>query len=99
MHNRLFAVAVILVVSAQLAQWDRSGSSLTLLRRVYSAEFQLIVISKVASTRARGVIREAARLDAADAPGREREQRKQEAVDATAARDKVRATNKAAFRP
>jgi len=85
--------------SVVLAQWDRSGASLTLLRGVYSAEFQLIVISKVSSTRARGAIREAARLDAADAPRREREQRKQEAADATAARDKVRASNKAAFRP
>lgn len=82
-----------------LAQWDRAGASLTLLRRVYSAEFQLIVTAKALSTRARGAIREAARLDAADAPRREREQRKQEAADAIAARDKLRAGNKAAFRP
>jgi hypothetical protein len=82
-----------------LAQWDRAGSSLTLLRGVYSAEFQLLLTAKASSTRARGAIREARRLDAADAPRREREQRKQEAADATAARDKLRASNKAAFRP
>jgi hypothetical protein len=82
-----------------LAQWDRAGASLTLLRRVYSAELQLIVTAKAVSTRARGAIREATRLDAADAPRREREQRKKEEADATAAREQLRASNKAAFRP
>ena len=82
-----------------LAQWDRAGSSLTLLRGMYSAEFQLMLTAKASGTRARGAIRESARLDTADAPRREREQRKQEAADAAAALDKVRATNKAAFRP
>jgi len=82
-----------------LAQWDSAGSSLTLLRGVYSPEFQLILASKALGTRARGAIREAARLDTADAPRREAEQRKKEAADAIAARDKIRANNKAAFRP
>jgi hypothetical protein len=82
-----------------LAQWDGAGTSLTLLRRVSAAEFQLIVTAKALSTRARGAIREATRLDIADGPRREREQRKQDAADAAAARDKIRTTNKAAFRP
>ncbi len=82
-----------------LAQWDRASSSLALLRGLYSAEFQLMLTSKALSTRARGAIREAARLDIADAPRREREQRKKEAAGAIAAREKTRATNKAAFRP
>ena len=82
-----------------LAQWDSSASTLTLLRGVYSAEFQLILTAKALSTRARGAVREAARLDTADAPRRELEQRKKEAADATAARNKIRTTNKAAFRP
>lgn len=82
-----------------LAQWDSGASSVTLLRGVYSAEFQLILTSKKLSTRARGAIREAGRLETADAPRRELEQRKKEAADATAARDKIRTTNKAAFRP
>ena len=94
--NRPLEAAADTVV---LAQWDRAGSSLTLLRGVYSSEFQLLLTSKALSTRARGAIREAARLDIADAPRREREQRKKDAADATAARDKVRAANKAAFRP
>jgi hypothetical protein len=85
--------------TVMLAQWDRAGSSLTLLRGVYSSEFQLLLTSKASSTRARGAIREAARLDIAGAPRRERDQRKKDAADAAAARDKVRAANKAAFRP
>jgi hypothetical protein len=82
-----------------LAQWDSAASSLTLFRGVYSAEFQLILTSKALSTRARSAIREAARLDTVEAPRRELEQRKKDAAEATAARDKVRTTNKAAFRP
>ena len=82
-----------------LAQWDRDGSSMTLFRGVYSSEFQLMLTSKLLGTRARGAIREAARLDIVDAPRRERDLRKKEAADAAAARDKVRAANKAAFRP
>jgi hypothetical protein len=96
MRNRPLDAAPDTVV---LAQWDRPGASVTLLREVFSAEFQLIVTAKASSTRARGAIREAIRLDAADAPRREREQRKQEAAEAIAARDKLRASNKAAFRP
>ena len=82
-----------------LAQWDSPGSSLTLLRSEYSAEFQLVLMSKALSTRARSAIREAGRLDTIEAPRREVEQRKKEAADAVTARDKTRTTNKAAFRP
>lgn len=82
-----------------LAQWDRAGSSLTLLRGVYSAEFQLLLSSKTLSTRARGAIREAERMAIADGPRREQAQRKKDAADAAAAREKLRLANKAAFKP
>jgi hypothetical protein len=82
-----------------LAQWDSPASSLTLVRGTYSPEFQLVLISKAVSTRARSAIREATRLDALDAPRRELEKQKKEVADATAARDKTRTTNKDAFRP
>jgi hypothetical protein len=85
--------------TAVLAQWDSPGSSLTLLRGAYSAEFQLVLMSKALSTRARNAIREAGRMDATEAPRRELEQRKKEVADAASARDKMRTTNKAAFRP
>ena len=95
-HNRPLDAPPDTVV---LAQWDRARSSLTLLRGVYSAEFQLILTAKALSTRARSATREAGRLDTIEAPRRELEQRKREAADAAAARDKIRASNKAAFRP
>ena len=82
-----------------LAQWQSTAASLTLVRGTYSPEFQLVFVSKPLSTLARSAMREATRLDALEAPRREREQRKKEAADTTAARDKAHATNKAAFRP
>jgi hypothetical protein len=82
-----------------LEQWDSPASSLTLLRDEYTAEFQLVLIAKALSTKARSAIREAGRLDAIDAPRRELEERKKEVADAATARDKIRTTNKAAFRP
>lgn len=85
--------------SVVLAQWENAASLLTLLRRAFSPEFQLILVSKPLSTRARSAIREAIRLDAVEAPRRESEQRKKEVADANAARDKARQLNKPAFRP
>lgn len=85
--------------SIVLARWENADSRLTLIRESYAPEFQLILVSKSLSTRARSAIREAVRLDAIEAPRRETEQRKKEAGDASAARDKTRVTNKAAFRP
>jgi hypothetical protein len=82
-----------------VAQWDSQASSLTLLRDAYSTELQLVLLSKSLSTRARSAIREAGRLDAIEAPSREREERKKEVADAAHARDKIRTANKAAFRP
>jgi hypothetical protein len=82
-----------------LAQWEAAASSLTLLRGSYSPDYQLILVSKALSVRARGAIREALRLDAIEAPRRELEQRKKEAADASSAGNKTRVTNKAAFRP
>jgi hypothetical protein len=85
--------------TAVLAQWDGNASSVTLLRDTYSPEYRLILVSKSLSVRAKSAIREAIRLDAVEAPRREVQQRKKEAAEATAARDKTRTTNKAAFRP
>ena len=85
--------------SIVLARWETGESLVTLSRGSHTSEFQLILISKPLSTRARSAIREAIRLDAMEAPRRESELRKKEAGDASAARDKTRITNKAAFRP
>jgi hypothetical protein len=85
--------------SIVLARWESAKSLVTLVRGSFTPEYQLILISKPLSTRARGAIREAVRLDAIEAPRRESEQRKKEARDASTARDKARIANKAAFRP
>ena len=85
--------------SIVLARWENAESLLTLLRGSYTPEFQLILVSKPLSARARNAVREAIRLDTIEAPRREAEQRKKEAGDASAARDKTRIINKAAFRP
>jgi hypothetical protein len=85
--------------SVVVARWENADSLLTLLRGSYTSEFQLILVSKSLSARARTAVREAVRLDAIEAPRREAAERKKEAVDASAARDKTRIANKAAFRP
>jgi hypothetical protein len=91
--------SIVLPDTVLLAQWDSPESSLALLRGTYSAEFQLLIVSKALSTRARDAIRESDRLDAMEAPRRELERRKQEVADVNAARAKSRSENKAAFRP
>jgi hypothetical protein len=88
-----------LIGNVVLAQWDSPDSSLTLLRGAYSEEFQLLLVSKTLSAQARNAIREADRLDALEAPRRELEARNKQVADAADARDKLRTTNKAAFRP
>ena len=85
--------------SIVLARWESAESLVTLVRGSYTQEYQLILISKPLSTRARAAIREAVRLDAIEAPRRESEQRKKESLDASTAREKLRLVNKAAFRP
>jgi hypothetical protein len=85
--------------SIVLARWENADSLLTLIRGSYKPEFQLILVSKPLSARARTAVREAIRLDAIEAPRREAVQRKKEAGEASAARDKTRIANKAAFRP
>jgi hypothetical protein len=85
--------------SIVVARWENADSLLTLIRDSYSPEFRLILVSKALSARARTAVREAVRLDAIEAPRREADQRKKEAGQANAARDKTRIANKAAFRP
>jgi hypothetical protein len=85
--------------SIVVARWENADSLLTLMRGSYTPEFQLILVSKTLSARARTAVREAERLDAIEAPRREAAQRKKEAGEASAVRDKTRIANKAAFRP
>jgi hypothetical protein len=85
--------------SVAVARWESTAASVTLFRAAYTPEMQLVLVSKPLGARALNAIREAKRLDALDAPRRAVEQRKKEAADADAAREKKRSTNKDAFRP
>jgi hypothetical protein len=85
--------------STVVARWENAESLLTLTRVSYTSELQLILISKPLSARARSAVKEATRLDTIEAPRREADQRKKEVDDASAAREKARVKNKAAFRP
>jgi len=82
-----------------LSAWDSPAASILLLRGAYSSGLQLVLVSKPLGMQAKIAIREAERLDVIEAPRRESERRKQEAIDADASRNKAREANKAAFRP
>jgi hypothetical protein len=82
-----------------IARWDDGASVLSLVRGNYSREFQLVLISKQLSQRARTAMRDALRLETQEAPQREADRQKKEVADALVSREKARATNKAAFRP
>jgi hypothetical protein len=82
-----------------VARWDDGGSVLSLVRAGYSREFQLILLSKQLSVRARSAVKAAQRLDSQEAPQRELDQRKRELDSGRAAQEKARAANKAAFKP
>lgn len=82
-----------------VARWDDGASVLSLVRGGYSREFQLVLISKQLSARARSAMKEALQVDAREAPQRELDQRTKELADARGSQEKARAANKAAFRP
>jgi len=82
-----------------LAQWEDGSASVTLLKDSYSPLFRLRLVSKPLMTLAQGAIREAARLDAIEAPRAAAAQRDQAAAEEKAALDKTRTQNKATFKP
>ncbi len=82
-----------------IAQWEDAESRLSLSRNTYSPELQLVLLSKTLHPRALAAIKEAVRLDAKEAPARERKQRASDAAAAREASDRAREANKEAFRP
>ena len=82
-----------------LAHWEDRASSVTLLKDSYSPLFQLRLVSKPLLPLAQGAIREAARLDAIEAPRAAAALRVKEAADDKAALEKSRTQNKATFKP
>ena len=82
-----------------VARWDDGASVLSLVRAGYTHEFQLVLLSKQLSARARTAVQEAERLDTREAPQREIDQRKRELDSGRVAQEKARAANKVAFKP
>lgn len=91
--------ATVLAGSIVLAQWEDGSASVTLLKDAYSPRFELRLVSKPLMTLADGAIREAARLDAIDAPRAAAALRDKAAAEAKAALDRTRTQNKATFKP
>lgn len=82
-----------------VARWDDGASVLSLVRSGYAREFQLVLMSKQLTARARDAMKEALRLDLREAPQREIDQRKKQVAEAAVSLEKARAVNKAAFKP
>ena len=82
-----------------LAVWGNTEYSLTLLRVAYPASFRLVIASTRLEELARAASVAAVRLDAAEAPQRERERQQREADVSSAAQQKAKTENKAQFKP
>lgn len=82
-----------------VGSWESPEEAVTLLRGRYSADVNLVVVSKRLGLSARSATTEAIRLDTAEAPRREKARAARTASDASTAKAKARDANKAAFRP
>ncbi len=91
--------STVLADTMLLAHWEDGSASVTLLKDSYSPQFQLRMVSKPLMTLAQGAIREAARLDAIEAPRAAAALRDKEAAEEKAALGKTRDENKATFKP
>ena len=91
--------STVLADTMLLAHWEDGSTSVTLLKDSYSPQFQLRMVSKPLMTLAQGAIREAARLDAIEAPRAAAALRDKEAAEEKAALGKTRDENKATFKP
>lgn len=78
-----------------LAHWGDDASSIDLVQSAYGSSYQLLIVSKSLDAVAQTALLEAARLDALEAPQREKNQN-QEAQSELA---KTRSLNKGNFRP
>ena len=82
-----------------LAVWGNADHSVTLFRVAYPASFRLVVALTRLEDLARAASLAAVRLDAAEAPQRERDRQQREAAVTAAAQEKAKTENKAGFRP
>ena len=82
-----------------LAVWGNADYSITLFRVTYPASFRLVVALTRLETLARTASATAVRMDSAEAPQREIDRKKKEAIDVADALEKAKTENKAQFKP
>ena len=86
-------------IAPVLARWENSDYSYDLVRTGDQASFALVLYSKHLDTKAQALIAEAVRLDAQEAPQRELEKQNQHEKEQRLSLERVRAVNRANFRP
>jgi hypothetical protein len=82
-----------------VARWESPEASLTLRRHTFYADVTLTLLSTSVSLVAESAVRKAVRLDALEAPQREKALAAKEAAEAGTILDTARGVNKPAFRP
>lgn len=82
-----------------IARWDSGDTVVVLLRRAFTAGFQVTVTSVRLGDFATTAVAEANRLDKSEAPARELARQQQNAEQTRLSVEKARTANKAAFRP
>ena len=82
-----------------VARWDSGDMVVVLLRRAFTAGFQVAITSVQLGDFAATAAAEAVRLDRSEAPARELARLQQNAEQTRLTVEKARAANKAAFRP
>jgi hypothetical protein len=82
-----------------VAQWSAGDTFVVLLRRAFTAGFQVVIASARLESVATAAAAEAVRLDKSEAPARNLARQQQDTEQARLAEEKARAANKAAFRP
>src|SRR6266550_1173869 len=85
--------------SSPVAQWGDGDLVVVLLRRAFTAGFQLVVTSARLDSVARAAVTESIRLDQSEAPAREIARQKHDADETRLTLEKARTANKAAFQP
>ena len=82
-----------------IATWRQGDATLTLNQSAYSGGFSLTITSIALEALARKAQATAVTMDAREAPAREAARAKEQADAARAAAEKIRTTNKGAFKP
>jgi hypothetical protein len=85
--------------STTVAQWGEGDVVVVLLRRAFTAGFQVVVTSARLDGLARVAADASLRLDESEAPAREIARQEHDAEAMRLAQERARAENKAAFRP